>query len=974
MTRIKVAVALGTCCALLFRLRIRHARHLHTTRYRHVSRICTNILWRTSGAPFEFSLRNPIRNTLLAAWVLTAACSGGGGGKSTADDPADLRSEETVVREVEVVAVHLVSGNFQSGFHGDGLAPLVVLALDADGSPVAGAEVIFTLRRGPGLSSADDIVLDPPEATTDAAGKASVSVILGTRSGSALVTAQDAGHNAVPVKFHLWSFHLPDESHRPLCILEFNDFHARFLPRNAGLLKLGGLARLAAIFKRVRTNNDAKGIATLIVNGGDDWENTLFHNEAGTISKLYRMYDEMGVDVVQVGNHDYHFGVAALDEVVAAAEPSFTGALQGHKLHFTWGNVDPTTLKDEYQAYVPMFETDFSDVDGSRRYNQTLLLEFAGLKVGVLGVATDASVYTQVAGDPLFYKMVGAPMEFSQGMTFFNPDPRESDYVSLGIDSLAGQGADVIVVASHAGLGHGDRVNIPPGKDEFIARHGVGVESGRAVDVILSAHSHVQLNHPIPENNPAGGTTWLVQAKEAGEFVAALALEVDVAADAVSLLDYHLIQVDQTLPEDEGVAAKVEVLKKIVEKNNGAVFQDVVGYNGFELSHRERAQSGLGQIIADAFLWGLKERGVEVDAGMVIPSIYRADLVGPEVTVSDVYDIVPLHNLDHTGIKDEPLVVWETREGLYDCSIFGLETTRMENVTIAEYILEAIYSLSDVLDQIMEGASGELSLDVFQFAGLSYRIDSAALPFQRMQRETVTVAGEPVDPQRRYFIAMVHSAGVNLAYIINTIVLATDPETGEKLTALVIQPDGKPYIDTEVAAWETVRDYLAAHLPGAPGGAAPPGAVVTGDRARSVEPDAAIGPGDISWFPANPVRGESVTLELTLRNFGEQAVADCTVEVYYDATPWDLTDNDDGLSLVEGFPASFTGSLVLIATETVSLASYPATTRLQVAWQIPEDLVPYEYPVVVRIEGVAGEMIMGNNEGPDQVRKVPVGR
>lgn len=219
---------------------------------------------------------------------------------------------------------------------------------------------------------------------------------------------------------------------------------------------------------------------------------------------------------------------------------------------------------------------------------------------------------------------------------------------------------------------------------------------------------------------------------------------------------------------------------------------------------------------------------------------------------------------------------------------------------------------------------------------------------------------------------MVHSVGVNLAYIINFIVQAKDPETGEKVVPLVLQEDGKPFINTEVAAWDTLLDYFQAHLADEPGGPEIEASVVTGDRARSVESDVAFGPGDISWSPPLPARGESVTIEVTLRNFGDQPVKDCMVEFYYDSTPWDLTDDDDGLLTAEGFAPSFKGSLLPISTEKASLEPYPATTTVQVSWDIPSNLVPYDYPVIVRVTGVKGEYIHGNNQGPDQARKVPV--
>ncbi len=875
-----------------------------------------------------------------------------------------------------------ISGNYQSGFHGDILAPLSVRAVDEAGKGVPGVTLDFRLLDGEGLSSALDVALSPSSVITGPDGNAEIDLQLGQQSGSALIEVRDSDRLLRPLLFRAFSYAPASDTRRPLCVLEINDWHSRVLPKRSVAGSLGGLARLATIFKEIRRMNDAKGIPTLIVNSGDDFENTMFHNVEGGISAFYRLFDAMGVDVLQLGNHDYHFGTPFLDAQVEGALPQFTGTLQGTPMRFIWGSVNPETIKSMYNDYIPKFETEFSNTTNDARYNQTLVLDMGGIKIGLLGVVTDAAIYTQVAGNPFLYQVIGAPTTYSQNMEFYNPDPRESDYVNQGIDSLDAEGADVVLVTSHAGLGFGDRVNIPPGKDEYIALYGQGATSGRSVDLILSAHSHVQLNHPISVTNPAGGTTYLAQAKEAGEFVAAMALEIDTEADAMTLLDYHLIQVDDRIAEDEEILEGVQELKDKVNAKYGHPFEHVVGSFPIDLSHRTGAQSGLGQIISDAFLWKLNEEGVACDVAMGVPSIYRADLVTGDITEDEIYDIVPLHQLDDEGVNDEPLVILEMQPGLYDYTLMENEESMKKQVTATEYVTELVYSMA-MIDEILPGGlASDFKLDVIQLAGMDYKVDLTAPYFQRIESDSILVNGEPIDPDRTYRLAMVHSLGTNLSYIFNFIISATDPETGDKVRPVVVQTGDEPYIDTHMLAWEALRDYFEANIGIAT--TPPDNAVVTGERFRSTAPDLTVNVTDIAFGSEAPIRGESLEISASIRNLGEVAADRVQVDFYYESTPWDLTDDDDGRLEQEGFTEDFRGSLVKIGDATVTMASYPAVQDVHVVWDIPKDLVPYDYPIVVRIEALEidttdphtdepyTEIVLANNCGPDQQRRLHV--
>ncbi len=92
--------------------------------------------------------------------------------------------------------INLVSGNNHTGVIGTALAnPLVVSLTDANGAPAPGRTVTFTVSRGDGVLNADSQQGRSLSALTDAAGRASVLLTLGTRAGagSDRVTARAPG-------------------------------------------------------------------------------------------------------------------------------------------------------------------------------------------------------------------------------------------------------------------------------------------------------------------------------------------------------------------------------------------------------------------------------------------------------------------------------------------------------------------------------------------------------------------------------------------------------------------------------------------------------------------------------------------------------------------------------------------------------------------------------------------------------------
>ncbi len=80
-------------------------------------------------------------------------------------------------------------------------SPLTVTALNASGAPVQGATVIFAVDSIPFGATGQDVLLR--SVTTDALGRASTSVKLGSKIGIYKFTASSAGLNGSPITFRL---------------------------------------------------------------------------------------------------------------------------------------------------------------------------------------------------------------------------------------------------------------------------------------------------------------------------------------------------------------------------------------------------------------------------------------------------------------------------------------------------------------------------------------------------------------------------------------------------------------------------------------------------------------------------------------------------------------------------------------------------------------------------------------------------
>jgi 2',3'-cyclic-nucleotide 2'-phosphodiesterase (5'-nucleotidase family) len=843
-----------------------------------------------------------------------------------------------------------VTGNHQTIFLGEQPQPLQVKLTDESGSPISGTEISFVAKSGPrfgtgSLATAGNAV------DTDTDGVATYTPDACETAGGVVIEAVTADNSEPPVSFNLTCFPARNETHRPLTIVHFNDFHTHIRPWGGKSRPLGGLARLATLLKQLRREADGAGVPIVVTNSGDDFENTMIHEVDGALTEILIAQDKMGVDIYQIGNHDFEFGVDTLSDVMIPAAAAFVSGDKGHPLYVLWGNVDPSTLIDEIKNdYAQHIPAGFDDQDG-KLYRRTQVLDFGDLKVGVIGVATDDAIYTQVPGDPEFLKILGAQNQYSQGLTFFSPDPRDNDYFSEGLDYLDAQGADFIIVSSHAGLGVVDRVNLPHGNDNNIVMYAEGTDSGRVVDTVLSGHSHVKVNHAIGLENPAGRDGYIIQGEEGALYLTRQDYWVDTENNTAELIDSRLIQVDGHLEDDAETDAMVIELEDAAREQFPGAYDEVISYNRQFLSSKIAAPSGLGEIIGRSFIYKLNDEGLPTDISLAVASLYRIDLYRELLTAADAFDVLPLHKMDNTGRVNDTIAYLELKPGLWNAQIIGLSETRKESVTSIEYLAELLYSINDVLYSFLPAAAEELNIDVVQLVGMEFELDLSAPPMQRIKSETIKINGEPPDPTRTYRFAMMETLGSVAAKAIGILIQAENIDSGSYESMLGENEQGQPFTDSEIPLWIALRDYIGSRS-AAECGAIPEEEVAIDFAIRTVQPDPAVDTYSIELSPETVEPGDTVTISATIYNIGINDVDGASVGLYYESTPWLRTDDPDGLEELEGLDAGDTGSVVFLDSTEIVLMAYPDSVDVVFSWQVPEDLPPFEYPLFIEIDDV----------------------
>lgn len=246
---------------------------------------------------------------------------------------------------------------------------------------------------------------------------------------------------------------------RRLTILHTNDLHGH-LQRWRGWegdlagREVGGLARLATAIQDARRGAGADHV--LLLDAGDTWADTLIARETQGRAVLAVM-NTLGYDAMVPGNHEPDFGAETLAQRIREARfPVLAANLE----------------RDTGQDFAP----------------PTLMLERAGVKVGILGLTYPK---TPLTTNP---KNV-------EGLRYLDPVATARTLVPR----LRAQGAELVIALTHLGLA----------ADRKLA------ESVPGIDVIVGGHSHNRMRTALKV-----GDTLIVQAGAHGSDLGRLDLEI----------------------------------------------------------------------------------------------------------------------------------------------------------------------------------------------------------------------------------------------------------------------------------------------------------------------------------------------------------------------------------------------------------------------------------------------------------------
>ena len=303
-------------------------------------------------------------------------------------------------------------------------------------------------------------------------------------------------------------------------LLGTSDVHGRIVPWSYGADiedKSGSYAQIATYVKDVRKNN--KNV--VLVEVGD----AIQDNQIDVFAKDKKYYkdhpipkvlNEMNYDIFVLGNHEFNFGMKALDEI----------------------------LKD---IKAKKLTANFYHKKNDKRYiDATTIIEKDGVKLGIIGLSTPMSAKFEEDTGNL------------KDMKFTSP----TEEARTQVEKLKAKGVDAIIVIAHMGIENENKIPDTGMRDVINAVDGI--------DVVIAGHMHKDVPSETIKN------TLITEPHRYGTVVS----EVDLTFDINDKKEVKLVKKEsKTVPVKALEADKkiVEIYKpyheKLRELNNVVIGQ-----------------------------------------------------------------------------------------------------------------------------------------------------------------------------------------------------------------------------------------------------------------------------------------------------------------------------------------------------------------------------------------------------------------
>ena len=499
-------------------------------------------------------------------------------------------------------------------------------------------------------------------------------------------------------------------------ILFTHDLHSHFLPQStAEGGESGGYARLKTVIDGERAMNpDA-----LLVDGGDFSIGSLIQTLYTTQAAELRTMGAMGYDAVTIGNHEFDHKGTGFAEMLNSAKAAQTAAMG----LLTDSQYPPRNLEAYQAQYGPLtlalpvlLEANYAPADDNpdrdfirsamEDYGVTdcMTLERGGVTYGLFGLmGVDSDECAPTSG-------------------FTRTDAAKA--AKRCVETLKGEGAEIIVCLSHSGTGD----SLASSEDEELAKAVDGI------DVIVSGHTHSTLAEPLVVND-----TYIVSSGPYCQNLGSLTFSWDGSGQK-RLLDYRLIPIDETVAEDPEIAGLVEQWKDMVGETYlaryGLTYDEVLTHTDYDLTTPVSAvqeNNGLGMLVSDAFLWADRTLNAAYadsphTVSVTADGVLRANLPAGDLTAAMAFDVLSM-GVGEDGTSGFPLVaVYLTGKELkaameVDASVTPIMPAAQLYMSGAKY---AFNTKRMFFNRVYDAALTDVTFDE-SGTGNAYEIDDNAL-------------------------------------------------------------------------------------------------------------------------------------------------------------------------------------------------------------------------------------------------------
>ena len=499
-------------------------------------------------------------------------------------------------------------------------------------------------------------------------------------------------------------------------ILFTHDLHSHFLPQStAEGGESGGYARLKTVIDGERAMNPA----ALLVDGGDFSIGSLIQTLYTTQAAELRTMGAMGYDAVTIGNHEFDHKGTGFAEMLNSAKAAQQAAVE-LLLVDARPLEDMDAYRERFGPVTPvlptLLEANYAPADDNpdRAFIRSAMegycvtdcmtLERGGVTYGLFGLmGVDSDECAPTSG-------------------FTRTDAAKA--AKRCVETLKGEGAEIIVCLSHSGTGD----SLASSEDEELAKAVDGI------DVIVSGHTHSTLAEPLVVND-----TYIVSSGPYCQNLGSLTFSWDGSGEK-RLLDYRLIPIDETVAENPEIAGLVEQWKDMVGETYlaryGLTYDEVLTRSDYDLNTPASAvqeNNGLGTLVSDAFLWADRTLNAAYadsphTVSVTADGVLRANLPAGDLTAAMAFDVLSM-GVGEDGTSGFPLVaVYLTGKELkaameVDASVTPIMPAAQLYMSGAKY---AFNTKRMFFNRVYDAALTDVTFDE-SGTGNAYEIDDNAL-------------------------------------------------------------------------------------------------------------------------------------------------------------------------------------------------------------------------------------------------------